>query len=154
MKNPIIVSELRRLASEHGGVLKPEVVVDAARDADSPLHSQFEWDDDKAAHAHRLWQARILIGRVVVSYDAPSGKVEHQVFVSLSPDRAKGEGYRVMAEAMADEDMRAQLLADAKAEMLSFRHKYARLTELGAVFDAMLTAEHAIEARQPESVGA
>ncbi len=55
--------ELARLYSKHGG-LKPSVVVKEARDEKSPLHSSFEWDDAKAAHAHRLDRARTLIKTV------------------------------------------------------------------------------------------
>ena len=37
------------------------VVVEAARDDQSPLHRHFEWDDAKAAHTERLSQARGII---------------------------------------------------------------------------------------------
>lgn len=46
-------SELERLADEHGDRLTEQIVVDAARSPDSPLHSFFEWDDAKAAAKHR-----------------------------------------------------------------------------------------------------
>ncbi len=36
MADRAIVTELQRLAALHGGVLKPAVVVEAARDEDSP----------------------------------------------------------------------------------------------------------------------
>ena len=41
--------------------LHAEDVVAAARDPLSPLHSKFQWDDSKAAHRYRLWQARQII---------------------------------------------------------------------------------------------
>ncbi|MCV7245889.1 hypothetical protein H7J83_24735 [Mycobacterium mantenii] len=48
--------ELERLAAEHGDELTEQVVVDAARSPDSPLHSLFEWDDAKAARKYReVW---------------------------------------------------------------------------------------------------
>jgi hypothetical protein len=49
----------------------PQKVVIAATDKSSPLHRYFEWDDGKAAHQHRLDQARRLIGsvRVLVEYE-------------------------------------------------------------------------------------
>ena len=56
--------ELQRL--EENGKLDPKEVVDAARDTISPLHDYFEWDDDKAADAYRLEQARTLIRRVKI----------------------------------------------------------------------------------------
>ena len=48
------------LAELHQGRITPEMVVDAARDPNSPLHSAFTWDDAQAAHEHRLAQARVL----------------------------------------------------------------------------------------------
>jgi len=139
MQNPVIVNELKRLAASNGGILQPKAVIDAARDGDSPLHSQFEWDDDKASEAWRLQQARQLI-RVVVSYEpVKSGqKIPCRVFVSLTPDReVENGGYRVTSEVMSDETQRRQLLNDAKLEMKRFADKYRSLTELAEVFKAM-----------------
>jgi hypothetical protein len=51
--------ELERLAAEYGDDLTPQIVVDAARPPDSPLHSLFEWDNAKAARKHReAWAAK------------------------------------------------------------------------------------------------
>lgn len=59
------VSErLRELEKE--GRLDPQDVVDDARDESSPLHPFFEWDDNQAAAAYRLGQARQLIRRVKI----------------------------------------------------------------------------------------
>ena len=144
MKNPIIIAELKRIAAAHGGILQAETVVSVARDPASPLHSQFTWDDGEAAIEWRLHQARVLISRVVVKYDAATGPVEHQVFVSVSTDRkAEGGGYRILADALSDDELRAQLLADARRDMAAFRQKYARLTELADVLDAMAKTENA-----------
>lgn len=142
-----IRAELERLARAHGGELHPAVVVSAARDEASPLHDSFDWDDTEAAHSWRLHQARQLI-RAVVTYE-PVGREHHEpcrVFVSLSTDRTKdGAGYRLALSVLSDEAFRAQLLADAIAEMKTFREKYRRLKELADVFVAMEAAEHAAE---------
>ena len=53
------------------GRLTPQLVVDAARPASSPLHSRFEWDDSVAGEAFRRQQAQELIRKVRVVY-APS----------------------------------------------------------------------------------
>ena len=142
MKNPAIVNELRRLAEVAGDEpLQPAAVVQAARDPNSPLHSQFEWDDSAAAQAYRLWQARALINRVVVNFETTTGTVEHKVFVSLTSDRNEDGGYRVMTDVLSDTELRARLLSDAFAEMETFRKKYARLGELAGVFSAMQAVE-------------
>jgi ATPase subunit of ABC transporter with duplicated ATPase domains len=114
-------------------------VVDEASDEQSPLHSHFEWDDSEASRQYRIWQARTLIRVLVRMEPASNGKsVPCRVFVSLTPDREQeGGGYRVTNAVMADEDMRRQLLLDARREMTTFRNKYARLSELAEVFKAM-----------------
>lgn len=139
MQNPIIVAELKRIAQSNGGVLQPSAVVNAARNTDSPLHSQFEWDDSKASEAWRLQQARQLI-RVVVSYEPIGGgkTVPCRVFVSLTPDRELDNGgYRVTSSVLSDDNQRRQLLADAKADMKRFADKYRSLNELAEVFLAI-----------------
>jgi hypothetical protein len=131
-----IKAELERIRKANGGVLLPEQVVAAAKRESSPLHSQFEWDDGEAAHQFRISQARALI-RVYVTVFSEGGSRESRTYVSLTSDRADGGGYRAMVDVLSNEDLRQQLLADAKADMLAFRSKYAALQELAMVFAAM-----------------
>lgn len=56
--------ELTRIAARHGGQLKPEDVVREAKSPRSILHGIFVWDDSRAAHKYRLWQAREFIANV------------------------------------------------------------------------------------------
>lgn len=134
MKTDIITQELRSLAEQNDGVLLPEAVVEAAKPADSPLHSRFEWNNAKAGHSYRLWQARHLI-RVCVE-TLPQTKEPVEVFVSLTSDRQDG-GYRVQTEVLSDREMRKQLLADALSELRCFAAKYARLKQLAKVLGAI-----------------
>lgn len=131
MKNNPVTNELKRIAEAHGGILKPEAVVQAARSKKSPLHKKFCWDDSKAAHEYRIWQARQLIRVVVEKIEGVEGR--HEVFVSLTRDR-KDSGYRVMTEVLNSAQMRAQMLEDAIRELEFFQNKYRRLRELAGVF--------------------
>lgn len=133
MKNKVI-TELKRIATENDGILKPEIVVQEARPKTSPLHSRFTWDNTKAAHEYRLWQARQLIRVVVEVIDGIKGK--HEIFVSLSSDR-KTSGYRVITDVLSERDLCEQMLKDALDELKTFQRKYARLKELAAVFSAI-----------------
>jgi hypothetical protein len=135
--DPVIIGALRHLAEQDGGTLKPEAVVDAARDPESPLHERFTWDDTKAAQEYRLWEARRLI-RVCVEY-LPGDKSEEPcpVFVSLTDDRAMGAGYRTLVDVMDDDELRERLLADALKELDGFRQRYDRVKELATVFLAI-----------------
>lgn len=134
MQDKNIIDELRRIEQEHG-VLRPGDVVEAARPATSPLHSQFEWDDGVAAERYRNDQARSLI-RVCVEYVGPT-KRRQQVFVSLSTDRSAGGGYRSLVEVLAIDNLRNQLIEDALADMERFTGRYSHIAELARVTEAM-----------------
>jgi hypothetical protein len=145
MKNKRIIGELKRIAKNSGGMLRPETVVNAAEPKNSPLHSRFEWNNKVAGHQYRIWQARQLIRVSVEVWADNSDPVD--VFVSLTTDRkpmdAEGKpmpdssGYRIVTEVLSDAELRRQMLADALAELELFREKYARLKELAAVFSAI-----------------
>ncbi len=136
IRNPTTIAALKGLSKKHGGLLMPEVVVNAARPPSSPLHSYFTWDDSEAAEKHRLWEARQLL-RVTVEYIKHGGKERsYKVFCSLTSDRQEG-GYRVTAQVLSNAQLRAQMLEDARDEMRTFQQKYHALTELAEVFKAM-----------------
>lgn len=60
-KKKKMLQRLKRIERLNGGVLTPERVLLDAAEANSPLHDQFTWNDDEAAHQYRLDQARKLI---------------------------------------------------------------------------------------------
>jgi len=124
-----IGEELAAIYSKRGG-LRPEVVVAWAREhPGSALHGRFVWDDTKAAHAYRLWQARDLITEVEVTY--PDGKVR-QVYVS--PVEARGRtGYSALVDVLSDSDRRESFLAQALAEYERVGAKYQDLLELAEI---------------------
>lgn len=65
---------LKDIYAKKGGLRDVDVLSDARRKS-SPLHAHFEWDDGKAAEAHRLAQAAALIRRVHVRViPAPESK--------------------------------------------------------------------------------
>lgn len=49
------------------GALRPEDVLDDARNPNSPLHPCFTWDDSVAAEAYRMQQAKAVV-RVAIRY--------------------------------------------------------------------------------------
>lgn len=129
-------NELNRLTREAGGVIHPREVVAAARDAASPLHSCFTWDDAKAAEEYRVEQARALLQVVVQWIDTGDSKRSAKVFVSLSQDRKVG-GYRLLLDVMSDDQLREQLLADALEELNRWQAKYREVKELASIFAAI-----------------
>jgi hypothetical protein len=135
-----IVAELKRISGENEGVLMPEAVVESARPETSPLHAKFTWDDGKAAHEHRLWQARQLIS-VCVQYVQGDKQKQLPVFVSLKKDRKTTGGYRTLVDVMNSPSLHQLLLSDARAEMHHFRDRYKSLEELEGVRREMVKTE-------------
>lgn len=133
--------------------LTPELVVRDAKNFRSPLHKYFEWDDAKAAAAHRLQQAGHLIRCVSVVFDGVEAREPRQislagVAVATTPPIAvraflavlgeDGERTYVGAqEAMENPHMRRQVLERAHSEMAAVGRKYRELTELSQVFLAL-----------------
>lgn len=138
VRNPDIIDELKNLAEQSGGLLKPQTVVEAAVPEDSPLHKMFEWDDSAAAERYRLVQARALI-TISVEYLPVGRKVKPQkVFVSLSSDRThEGGGYRTLVSVLSDKDKRQELIQDALKDMSHFEERYKSLKEVQAVIETM-----------------
>lgn len=131
-----VIGELKKIAARNGGILRPEDVVNTARDKNNVLHKSFEWDNTIAAEQYRLFQARQLI-RVTVELVGGTEETG-KVFVSLSSDSCKsGGGYRLLTEVLTDEDQRKELLRDAVDDMNVFIKKYYFLKELASVFKPM-----------------
>ena len=125
------LEEIRRQSDD--GTIKPEAVVAYAENPETALHSRFEWDQDKAAHQHRLWQAREII-RVHVTI-LPQDERPVRAYVSLPSDRVKpGGGYRGIADVLENPDWRAELLAVALDELGRWQAKYKHLNELSRIF--------------------
>ena len=128
----------RLAALEARGRLTPESVLRDAKCPDSVLHPQFEWDDSKAANEYRLWQARQII-RVSVTV-IPNAEKEYHAYVSLKDDRKQeGGGYRSTVSVLKHSVRRDAMLREALEELDVFRRKYAILTELAPVFEAIVT---------------
>ena len=139
-RREVILPELERIRAECGGILKAEAVVAEAESNDSPLHRYFEWDDDKAAYNHRLWQARQLISAMVVVL--PSQRRPIMAYVSLRDDRMfPAGGYRAMVDVLTDPILRQSLLYEALDDLNTWERKYRRLSELSEIFAAIASVK-------------
>lgn len=74
-----IAARLREM--EKDGRLTPAEVLEEARNPDSPLHDQFNWNDTEAAEKYRLGQASRLIVRLRVNVTVHSVPVRAPVYV-------------------------------------------------------------------------
>lgn len=134
-------AELERIRVLHNGRLESEMVVEAARDAASPLHPAFEWNDAIAAGAYRIEQAKYLIRSIEVVLDEDQDQRPMRAFVSVVRDEDRS--YTSVGHAMADPDLRRQVLIGALRELEAWRERYAELVELAKVFAAIEEARTA-----------
>ena len=148
LKNEDLFSEIERIRSQDPeGKVRPNAVVDEARDPSSPLHDRFEWDDTLGGEQYRLIQARRLIRAAVTLL--PSTNKPCRAYVSLTSDRSSPEedeelgstgSYRLTADVLGSDQLQRLLLQDALDELKSLEVKYRQLQELAGVFAAYKAA--------------
>lgn len=146
--NPQIVGEYcYQLEQKKGGKLTPKELVEAARDVNSPLHNEFEWNDTKAAQKYREWQARYIISSIEVKLTyIPSEPERIDVKITEKSSGVKfyhsldndGTGYENVFSISEDEEKTKRLLENCKKDIGSFREKYNTLrSTLPRLFEAM-----------------
>ena len=111
------------------------MVVHYAKSSNHPLHPLFEWDDNVAAQAYRVDQARQVIRSIEVVVDEAPRAKPTRAFVSVVQDRSRH--YTSVQVAMSDEQLRGQVVAQALVELEAWRKRYAELMELANVFAAI-----------------
>ena len=121
-------NELQRIY-ERDGVIEPETVVEESENPSAPLHSCFEWDDEKAAHKYRITQAQNIIRAIVVVDEAK--QPETRAFVNVQRE------YHPVSVVVRNPEKREILLQNALNELRWFERKYNTLQELSAVFSAI-----------------
>lgn len=84
---------VKELSLRNGGLLTPDLLVSDAQKKNSPLHSLFEWDVNKAAMAQWIATARTIIASVHVTVTEHSIVVPTPAYVE-DPDKPRGaQGY-------------------------------------------------------------
>jgi hypothetical protein len=99
--------ELKRIYDRDGEV-RASIVVMEATPKKSPLHSEFEWDDKKAAHQHRVSTARriIKVTRIVSNEGVRQRLVHVPALIVQGPTAASNEregSYKTITEVAANE---------------------------------------------------
>lgn len=133
---------LERLRRRHNSRLTPEIVVEEARNLDSPIHAAFEWDDTVAAAQYRIEQAGHLIRCIAVDISRSNLETKAvRAFVNV--ERDSDRSYTSTVHAMSDRDLRKQVIERAYAELEAWRKRYAELSELARLFEAIDQARDA-----------
>lgn len=125
--------ELERIRVRQNGRLEAGDVVRESRDPSAPLHPAFEWDDEKAADAFRVEQAKYIIRSITVMAPKRGGDdAPIRAFVSVVRDADRS--YTSTAHALSDAELRQQVLDGAWRELEAWRQRHAELTELAEIF--------------------
>lgn len=132
----IVRQEVTRISRNGKRPCHPRELVDVARDETHPLHGSFEWNDSVAGEAYRIEQARRMIRRVVIidNTDAPAPEFVHVTRVDRRGNPA--DGYVPTRVALSCDD-RSGVLADAHSQLRGIKRRFASLTELADVWQAI-----------------
>ena len=122
--------EIRSIGDE----VRAEQVLELARNEKTELHKCFEWRDDVAAEKYRLFQAQRVIKLLVIKDDTDP---EDKTPIRFAYKTVSNEGYKPTEIILQREDEYRELLKRALAELQAFKNKYARLSELEEVFEAI-----------------
>jgi len=129
-KKDEIYNELLGLQSSKG-YLTPQMIVESAIDETSPLHNQFDWNDETASQKYRLWQARSLVNKYRIVIQGKDVEAFHSVRVIIE-DKEQNV-YMHTPKIMTDKDMQSQILATALSELTYWQNKYQTIQELTGV---------------------
>ena len=123
--------ELNRIYQEKGRLDAPDIVSES-RPESAPLHPCFEWNDTVAAEKYREAQAQGIVRSIVVVHENQNNEpVEVRAFLNVQ------ETYRPIEVVVNNEEQMADLLKSALAELKAFEKKYATLSRLTPVFEAI-----------------
>lgn len=132
-KAAIVNKELDHIEMKFG-VITPEKVLESASPYDSPIHDDFEWDDARAGHRHRLNQARALIigARIVLRRQRTKLTNGVQIRVRKYLSRGNGQGFTKRAVALGEVEMRQHLVRTKLRAIRSAVHELVDIAELDA----------------------
>ena len=146
---------VEQFARRHNGVYNPQLFLQEvqAKGEKHPAYSWFQWDDDRAANEHRLWQARAFAKDLRIRFDVQevgrSGSVaikttEMPMVLSPVTGRRDGGGY-VLVDPQ-DPDHQAEHCRQAAAALRSWLKRYqSALIHVGVGVKPVETIAAALE---------
>jgi len=111
-----------------------DALVKLASNSRSKAHRHFEWDDEAAAHQHRLTRAReylrgIVCVRVLFEKGRPAG--EERVRLVHDPDPSDERPRYREASSLADEqDLAARVIGEAMSGLQAWANRYHWLSSI------------------------
>lgn len=144
----IIRAELERIAGNPDLVgLTTEMVVEAAKDPNSPMHGYFTWNVQEAAEKQWKVEARRLIHSVryvIVSQDTNEPirvrSIVSTKIVSQDDTPVEYHGWIDRKALLRKQETRARFIARAKQELMQWTHRFCDVDELKALRQKVLEA--------------
>lgn len=119
---------------EAAGTLTADNLVEVSKPQNAPLHSEFEWNNTKAAEEWRKHQARHIINSLVVVTEPEEPAQGVRAFFKIE---AREQHYESVVTIVQREDKYEALKATALRELIAIQRKYQQIAELGKVFAAI-----------------
>lgn len=128
------------------GPRDPEDVLRVARPARSPIHRDFEWDDAKAAEAHRITQAEYILRSVAIVYVTDGVEEYTRAFqrVTILTDDGVKTTYVPAQVVWSDPNYSAEVVARAKRDLVAWANRYRQykgLADLVGGIDDLLAGD-------------
>jgi len=124
--DPNVTGELLETIRDRFGEVTPELVLKEARHKDSVIHSDFQWDDEKAATLYRLDTARRIIRHLRVVSDGEATNEPVFVHVTVGDRRY----YERTDLAVESPDIWAQVMKEEKTRLEATRNRVKHLTNV------------------------
>ena len=113
--------------------VKPQQIVDYARNPATELYKCFTWDNDLAAEKWRLQEARQVVCSLVIVETNSDSKNDTQIRVFHKTDNE--EGYKPLQFILQDKDEYKKLLERCLSDLRALKNKYKNLSEYQELWD-------------------
>jgi hypothetical protein len=134
----------------------PDILIQESLDPERPLHAVFEWDDSKAAHQHRLSQARKLLRSITawVRTKEHYEPVRVTAVINVVDPQRGHQGY-YEAKAVARSPKQSLLYqATLLKQIRSWLHKYAEWSKLTVLFTGFIAQIDVLQAEIDAEIAA
>lgn len=128
------------------GKVTPNDLVEAARSARSALHPLFEWDNNAAAHEHRLHQARTALTslRIKITIESPQSNVPAFLSVGINTNAHTESGYTTLSVIEHDPDLRREAVLREWRQIKGWIQRTEWISEFAPLREAATEIEVAL----------
>ena len=116
-----------------GSDVRPQQIVDYAKNPKAELHKCFTWNNDVAAKKWRLQEARQVVCNLVIVETNSDGEENMQIRVFHRTDN--DEGYKPIQLILKNKDEYEKILERCLSDLRALKNKYKNLSEYQEIWD-------------------